>query len=371
MKILIVTDAWAPQINGVVRTLETTRQTLETFGHEVDVLSPEGQRTLPCPGYSEIRLTMRPWRAVKNHFKGRQYDAIHIATEGPLGLAARHWCKRRGLAFTSSCHTRFPEYIRLRLPIPLGWSYAWLRWFHGAAERTMVRSPGQLSDLKARGFARLAVWPGAVDNNVFRPRERDALDLPRPIALYAGRVSTEKNLDAFLSLDLPGSKVVIGDGPALPALKKRYPQVHFTGYLKGEALAGAMASADVFVFPSLTDTLGLVNLEAMACGVPVAAFPAPGVSDLVVDGGNGALDPDLTQAIFRALAVDGEACIEFASQFSWETCTRRFERLLCVPASANQKQEESDRDRSPSTYNGEACQSPLQARKAMSTALLN
>ncbi|MGY6587514.1 MAG: glycosyltransferase family 4 protein [Wenzhouxiangella sp.] len=358
MKILIVTDAWAPQVNGVVRTLETTREMLERFGHEVEVLSPEGQTTLPCPGYGEIRLTLRPFRAVRRFLANRRFDAIHIATEGPLGLAARRWCKKHQLAFTTSCHTRFPEYLALRLPVPLAWSYAWLRWFHGAADRTMVRSPSQRRDLDARGFGNLAVWPGAVDTSLFHPRERDALKLPRPIALYAGRVAVEKNLDAFLSLDLPGSKVVVGDGPALGRLRQRYPDAVFTGYQRGEALAALMASADVFVFPSLTDTLGLVNLEAMACGVPVAAFPASGVSDLVVDGGNGAIDADLRQAVFRALAVDDSACIEFASQFTWEACSRRFESLLCAAGEA-----------ALDGYNPKPCESLLQAQKATSTAL--
>ncbi|MGY6629766.1 MAG: glycosyltransferase family 4 protein [Wenzhouxiangella sp.] len=360
MKILIVTDAWAPQVNGVVRTLETTRAMLERFGHQVEVLSPEGQATLPCPGYGEIRLTLRPWRAVRDCLSGCQFDAIHIATEGPLGLAARRWCLRHGLAFTTSCHTRFPEYLALRLPVPVSWSYAWLRWFHGAADRTMVRSPSQKRDLDARGFRNLAVWPGAVDTQLFYPRERDALPLPRPIALYAGRVAVEKNLEAFLSLDLPGSKVIVGDGPAMKHLQQRYPTALFTGYQRGEALANLIASADVFVFPSLTDTLGLVNLEAMACGVPVAAFPAPGVSDLVCDGGNGAIDADLRQAVFRALAVDGSACVEFASQFTWEACSRRFESLLCAAG-----------DVAADGYNPVPCESLLPAPKATSTALQN
>ena len=364
MKILLVTDAWAPQVNGVVRTLENTRHMLESFGHQVDVLSPQGQATLPCPGYREIRLTLRPFQAVRRQLAQGPFDAIHIATEGPLGLAARRWCRRHGLAFTTSCHTRFPEYIRLRLPIPVAWSYAWLRWFHAAAERTMVRSPGQKKDLAARGFQHLSVWPGAVDTTLFYPRERDALKLPRPIALYAGRVAVEKNLEAFLGLSLPGSKVVVGDGPDLQNLKRRYPDVHFTGYLNGDSLAATIASADVFVFPSLTDTLGLVNLEAMACGVPVAAFPAPGVSDLVCDGGNGAIDDDLGQAVFRALAVDGSACVEFASQFTWEACTRRFEDLLCVPADAAGSLE------SPTT-DGMVAESLLKNSKPATTALQN
>ena len=328
MNILLVTDAWAPQVNGVVRTLEKTRETLAGMGHEVTVLSPAGHATLPCPSYPEIRLTLRPGRAARQVLQNGNFDAIHIATEGPLGLAARRWCRRHGLSFTTSYHTRFPEYLRLRAPIPLAWSYAWLRWFHGAAERTLVRTDTQRELLGQQGFKNLEIWPGAVDTELFHPRGRDALGLPRPISLYLGRVAPEKNIEAFLSLDLPGSKVVIGGGPALDQLRARYPDVHFLGYRKGEALAEAISSADVFVFPSLTDTLGLVMLEAMACGVPVAAFPVPGPQDLVINGGNGALDVDLRQAIFRALAIDGADCVEYASRFTWERSTRRFLHML-------------------------------------------
>ncbi len=337
MRILLVTDAWAPQINGVVRTLEKTRETLIEFGHRVDVLSPAGRRTVPCPSYPEIRLTLRPRRAVREAFGSGPFDAVHIATEGPIGIAARRWCLRHKIEFTSSYHTRFPEYLRLRAPVPLAWSYAFLRWFHGAASRTLVRTETQRQLLREQGFDRLSIWPGGVDTSLFRPRERDGLDLPRPIALYMGRVAPEKNIEAFLSLDLPGSKVVIGGGPSLDALKEKYPSVHFLGYRHGEELACHLAAADVFVFPSLTDTLGLVILEAMACGVPVAAFPVPGPKDLISDGGNGALDDDLRAAVFRALSVDGEACVEFAARFSWAACTSRFLSLL-QPAGGEQDQ---------------------------------
>jgi glycosyltransferase involved in cell wall biosynthesis len=372
MRILLVTDAWAPQINGVVRTLEKTRETLQRYGHEVDVLSPQGRRTLPCPSYPEIRLTIRPWRAVRETFSDTAFDAIHIATEGPLGLAARRWCLRHGLPFTSSYHTRFPEYLRLRAPVPLAWSYAFLRWFHGAAFRTLVRTDTQRRLLMERGFSNLAVWPGGVDTELFRPRDRDALDLPRPIAMYMGRVATEKNLEAFLDLDLPGSKVIVGGGPDLESLKRRYPGAHFLGYRHGEELAETLASADVFVFPSLTDTLGLVNLEAMACGVPVAAFPVPGPQDLIIDGGNGALDEDLREAVFRALAVDVEACVDFASRFSWNRCTSRFLSLLEPIADAGDAAHPSDstiRATPGHGYNPEPCPLAPQARKPESIAL--
>ncbi len=365
MRILLVTDAWAPQVNGVVRTLETTRKTLRDMGHEVVVLSPEGERTLPCPSYPEIRLTLRPGRAVRRALAAGPFDAVHIATEGPLGLAARRWCLRHGVDFTTSCHTRFPEYLRLRLPVPLAWSYRFLRWFHSAATRTLVRSASQKQALLEQGFSRLAIWPGAVDTVLFRPRSRDALDLPRPISLYMGRVATEKNLAAFLDLELPGSQVVVGDGPDLETLKRRYPHAHFLGYRQGEALAEYLASADVFVFPSRTDTLGLVMLEAMACGVPVAAFPVPGPLDLVLDGGTGALDERLDEAVYRALSIDGTACREFAEGYSWTRSTERFVSLLERLDPGDQVNEtETGAPGIGDDYNRQPCQSSPPARKA-------
>ncbi len=333
MKILLVTDAWAPQVNGVVRSLTKTRNQLELEGHAVSVLSPASRATVPCPSYPEIRLTLRPRRAARECLAGARFDAIHIATEGPLGMAARRWCRLNGLRFTSSCHTRFPEYLQLRAPVPLAASYRMMRWFHSAAERTLVRTETQKHLLAQRGFRNLDVWPGAVDTGLFRPCDKDALNLPRPISMYMGRVAPEKNLEAFLDLELPGSQVVVGGGPALERYRRAYPDAHFLGYRHGEELARLLAAADVFVFPSLTDTLGLVMLEAMACGVPVAAFPVPGPKDLVVDGGNGALDEDLREAVFRALAVASDHCVDFAAGFSWQRCTARFLELL-VPAAS-------------------------------------
>lgn len=365
MRILLVTDAWAPQINGVARTLEKTRETLMAFGHQVEVLSPQGQRTVPCPGYGEIRLALRPQQALRQIFSGSPFDAIHIATEGPVGMAARRWCLRHGLAFTTSYHTRFPEYLRLRAPVPLTWSYAWLRGFHSRATRTLVRTETQRRLLSERGFRNLAIWPGGVDTRLFRPRGRDHLGLPRPISMYMGRVAPEKNLEAFLDLDLPGSQVVIGGGPALENYRKKYPKVQFLGYRHGRELAECLGSTDVFVFPSRTDTLGLVMLEAMACGVPVAAFPVPGPRDLIIDGGNGALDENLRQAIFRALSIDSEACIEYAARFSWNNSTRQFLDML---------QPIGDPDASeplPAAYNPEACPSAPPDRKIGSIVLPN
>ncbi|MFW5927011.1 MAG: glycosyltransferase family 4 protein [Wenzhouxiangella sp.] len=353
MKILLVTDAWHPQVNGVVRTLEKTRETLDEFGHEVDILAP-GERTVPCPSYPEIRLSLTPGREVRQAFARGPFDAIHIATEGPIGMAARRRCLRQGLEFTTSYHTRFPEYLRMRAPVPTGLSYSFLRWFHSAASRTLVRTASQKALLGEKGFRNLEVWPGGVDTGLFHPREPDALDLPRPISVYMGRVSPEKNIEAFLSLDLPGSKVVIGGGPALAALRQGYPDAHFAGYRHGEELAGMLASADVFVFPSRTDTLGLVILEAMASGVPVAAFPVPGPADLITDGGNGALDENLRDAVFRALSIDGATCVEFAGQFSWTNSTRRFISLLEPLAGDGRRPDPDDADR----YNRESCPQP-------------
>jgi glycosyltransferase involved in cell wall biosynthesis len=333
MRILLVSDAWHPQVNGVVRSLSRTVDELRAAGREVHVLSPEHLATLPCPSYPEIRLALRPRKAVAGALSAGPFDAIHIATEGPLGQAARRACIARGLRFTTSCHTRFPEYLRMRLPVPLSAGYRLLRRFHAASARTLVRSPTQRRALAQRGFGNLALWPGAVDTALFRPCGKDALDLPRPIAMYMGRVAPEKNLGAFLDLDLPGSKVVVGGGPMLARARRKYPDAHFLGYRHGEALARSLSAADVFVFPSRTDTLGLVMLEAMACGVPVAAFPVQGPADVVVDGGNGALDHDLRAAVFRALAVPPEACIEYAARFSWRRSTARFASLL-VPARA-------------------------------------
>lgn len=353
MKILLVSDAWHPQVNGVVRTLEKTRETLVEFGHDVEVLSP-GKRTIPCPSYPEIRLSLTPGREVRKIFSRGPFDAIHIATEGPIGMAARRRCIRQGLEFTTSYHTRFPEYLRMRASVPTGLSYSFLRRFHSAASRTLVRTATQKALLTEKGFRNLAVWPGGVDTGLFHPRERDALDLPRPISLYMGRVSPEKNIEAFLSLDLPGSKVVIGGGPALETLRQRYPGVHFLGYRHGEELASMLASADVFVFPSRTDTLGLVILEAMASGVPVAAFPVPGPADLITDGGNGALDENLREAVFRALSIDGATCIEFAGRFSWTNATRRLLSLLQPLKGNGQSTDPNDADR----YNRGPCPHP-------------
>jgi glycosyltransferase involved in cell wall biosynthesis len=327
----IVTDAWWPQVNGVVNTLMHTRAALTGFGYQVTMLTPQDHATLPCPGYPEIRLALRPSRKLHARLDELRPDHIHIATEGPLGLAARAWCLRKGLAFTSSYHTRFPEYIRKRLPVPLALSYAFMRRFHNAAARTMVATSGQEEVLKRRRFRNIVRWTRGVDTTLFAPEECVQLDVVRPLFTYAGRVAVEKNLEAFLSLDLPGTKCVIGDGPALRDLRERYPKTLFPGYKFGKDLARHLAAADVFVFPSRTDTFGLVMLEAMACGVPIAAFPVTGPIDVVTHGTTGILDEDLRTAALAALKLDRGRCRAEAMKHTWAESSRQFINNL-VPA---------------------------------------
>ncbi len=328
MRIVIATDAARPQVNGVVRTLGKTAETLETFGHAVKLVTPAGFRSVPCPTYPSIRIAVCPGRGVRAAIESFQPDCLHIATEGPIGHAARRWCFVNRFPFTTSFHTQFPEYIRARAPVPIAWTYAYLRRFHGPAVRTMVPTPGQRDRLAGRGFSGLALWARGVDAGLFRPGPKDAIDAERPVSLFVGRVSVEKNLDAFLGLDLDGTKVVVGDGPDLGRLRARYPEVRFLGEKFGTELARHMAAADVFVFPSRTDTFGLVMLEAMACGVPVAAFPVTGPIDVVEHGRTGILDEDLAGAVRKALALDPAHCVEAARTRSWEEATRTFESHL-------------------------------------------
>jgi glycosyltransferase involved in cell wall biosynthesis len=334
MRVMIVTDAWLPQTNGVVNTLAQTAAWLERFGHEVHLVAPRDFRTIPCPSYPEIRVAIRPMPGLERSMDAFAPQAVHIATEGPLGFAARRYCLRHGLRFTTSYHTQFPQYLRSRWPIPLWVSYAGLRWFHGAAHCCMVSTPGVESELRSRGFRSLVRWRRGVDTELFRSRSKDFLKFPRPIAAYVGRVAVEKNIDAFLAMRWRGTKIVIGDGPERARLKTQYPEAVYAGFRFGEDLAAHLAAADVLVFPSLTDTFGLVNLEAMACGVPVAAFPVTGPIDVVQDGLTGALDTDLARAAERALRIDPRACRERALQSGWDACTREFEGNLiaCRPA---------------------------------------
>ncbi len=328
MRILIVTDAWFPQTNGVVSTLAQTAAWLGRFGHEVRTLTPRDFRSMACPTYPEIRLSLFPRKKVESGISAFAPQALHLATEGPLGVTARRVCLQRGMRFTTSYHTQFPQYLRARFPIPLKVSYAFLRRFHAAAVRCMVSTPSMRAELKAQGFENLATWRRGVDTEIFKPRPKDFLDLPRPIAAYVGRVAVEKNIDAFLSMPWSGSKMVIGDGPERARLEHQYPGAIFTGYKFAEDLARYLAAADVMVFPSRTDTFGLVNLEAMACGVPVAAYPVTGPIDVIEDGVTGALDLDLGTAALRALKVNPQACRARALQSGWDVSSREFENNL-------------------------------------------
>ncbi|HWH39792.1 MAG TPA: glycosyltransferase family 1 protein [Usitatibacter sp.] len=331
MRILLVTDAWHPQVNGVVVTLANTIAWLRRWGHEVQVLSPEGFRTMPMPTYPEIPLALLPRREVSRRIRDFEPEAVHIATEGPLGLAARAHCLHHGLAFTTAYHTCFPEYVRARFGVPLSWTYAWLRRFHGPSSAVLVATPAIRELLEARGFDNVADWSRGVDLALYRPHEERFSDLRRPVFLYAGRVAVEKNLAAFLTLDLPGTKVVVGDGPQRRELEQRFPEALFAGLKSGADLVSYYRRADVFVFPSRTDTFGLVLIEAMACGTPVAAYPVRGPVDVVTDPAAGVLDNDLAAAAMAALALDRSKVRRHAERYSWEHCSRQFLMSL-VPA---------------------------------------
>lgn len=325
-RILIATDAWHPQVNGVVRTLETTASILRSQGHTVEVISPEGFLQVPVPVYPEVGMTFpRPGR-VYHLIQRFDPDHVHIATEGPVGLMVRHACRHFGWRFTTSYHTRFPEYGRAMLGIPERWSYSYLRFFHNGAARMMVATPSLEHELQERGFTvPIARWSRGVDLSVFRPMPLQESPFPRPVMLYVGRVSTEKGLEDFLKLDRPGSKVIVGDGPARAELQARYPQAHFLGYRKGSDLAAEYARSDVFVFPSKTDTFGIVLIEALACGVPIAAYPVTGPKDIVMESGCGALHDDLNQAIDLALAQGcRETCAKVGRHYTWENCSAEF-----------------------------------------------
>lgn len=324
MRILVATDAWHPQVNGVVRTLTSLARAASVLGEEIEFLTPEGFPSFGVPTYPGLRVAWPNRREIAKRIEAAAPDAVHIATEGPIGWSVRAYCRRRKLAFTTSYTTRFPEYVSVRTGIPDAVGYAVLRHFHAAAAMTMVATPSLKQELTARGFAKLGFWTRGVDTELFNPDDPAMLDLPRPIFMTMGRVAVEKNLEAFLALDLPGSKVVIGDGPQKAALERKYPDVKFLGEKKGKDLTSHLAAADVFVFPSLTDTFGVVQLEALACGTPVAAFPVTGPLDVIADHPIGALDTDLRSACLRAAGMSREACRNFALQRSWENSARQF-----------------------------------------------
>lgn len=324
MKIAIVSDAWHPQVNGVVTTLTRTTAELTAMGHEVRVISPAGFRTLPLPSYPEIRIAVWPGRRVAAELSAFAPDAVHVATEATLGRAARAYCRRVAQPFTTSYHTQFPEYLRSRLPVPLGVSYRVLRSFHAAAARTMVATQVMRERLEARGLNNLVMWERGVDTELFTPAERKHSAAERPIWVYVGRVAVEKNIEAFLRLDLPGTKRIIGAGPQLEEFRRSYPKVEFLGYRFGEELAAAVAQSDCFVFPSVTDTFGLVMLEAMACGLPVAAYPVTGPVDVVEQGVTGVLHDDLGVAAQAALKLDSRQCRAHALTRTWRRATDQF-----------------------------------------------
>jgi glycosyltransferase involved in cell wall biosynthesis len=336
MRILIATDAWEPQVNGVVRTLTRVVQELQAIGHTVEVIHPGQFKTFPLPTYAEIKVAIGVYEPVQELFKAFEPEAIHIATEGPIGLAARRICVEWKLPFTTSYHTRFPEYVSARLPLPLAAGYAYMKWFHKPSGRLMVATPTMREELTRHGFRNISAWSRGVDTEAFHPRREGEPDifasLKKPIFLYVGRVAVEKNIEAFLGLDLPGTKVVVGPGPQLDELRVKYPQVVFTGPKSGDELAAHYACADVFVFPSLTDTFGLVILEAMAAGTPVAAYPAPGPIDLIPGSGAGVLahtaTEGLREACLQCLELDRGQVRAFAEKFSWRACAEDFVKNL-------------------------------------------
>lgn len=325
-RIAIVTDAWLPQMNGVVRTLTTTCDQLREQGHDVLVISPDQFTNIPCPTYPEIRLVLVRPGVVANRLRAFAPEAIHIATEGPLGMTARRYCSKHSIRFTTAYHTQFPDYLARRTHLPAEWFWRYIQWFHSPAKRVLVATESICNELRAHGLTRLHRWSRGVDLSCFTPDApppSEFAHLPKPIQLYVGRVSVEKNIEAFLAGSYPGSKVVVGDGPALASLQAKFPDAHFLGRRSGRALAGCYAGADVFVFPSKTDTFGLVMIEALACGTPVAAYPVAGPCDVITDR-VGALCEDLDRAIAAALFCDREACAGYGASYSWASATGQF-----------------------------------------------
>ena len=328
MRIAIVSDAWRPQINGVVRTIETIVRLLQAEGHEVEVFGPDRFRTLPCPTYPEIRLSLFPASRLHHMLKLFMPDAIHLVTEGPLGWAARAFCLKHDIPFTTAYHTRFPEYVHARIRIPVTWSYALVRRFHAPSAAVLVVAQSIRNELTARGFRNLVPWSRGVDITAFKPQPREQLQDPRPIWLYAGRIAIEKNIKAFLDLELPGTKWVVGGGPLLKDLQRRYKDARFFGSVGTEELSARYAQANCFVFPSRTDTFGLVMVEALASGVPVAGYPVPGPLDVVTTSKVGALNEDLRTACLAAIECDPADCRAHAESFTWAQCAIQFRNAL-------------------------------------------
>jgi glycosyltransferase involved in cell wall biosynthesis len=336
MRIMLATDAWEPQVNGVVRTLSRVVAELRAMGHVVEMVTPDQFPTVPLPTYPEIKLALGAYEAMQDRFKAFEPEAIHIATEGPLGLAARRICLEWKLPFTTSYHTRYPEYVSARLPLPLAAGYSYMKWFHKPSGRLMVATPTMRDELIKHGFRNISPWSRGVDTHIFKPRAPGEPDLyegmARPIWLNVGRVAVEKNIESFLEQDLPGTKVVVGDGPQREELEARYPKVVFRGARFGDELAAHFACADVFVFPSLTDTFGLVILEAMAAGLPVAAYPAPGPIDIIPKSSAGVLARSQTEGLREAcmacLELDKAEVRRFAEKYSWRACAEQFLKNL-------------------------------------------
>ena len=329
MRILLATDAWEPQVNGVVRTLSRTVAECRAMGHQVELVSPDQFKTIPCPTYPEIRLALGAYEEMRERFRAFEPEAIHISTEGPIGLAARRICLEWKLPFTTSYHTKFPEYISARFPVPVSAGYAYMRWFHKPSGRLMVATPSMRDELASHGFRNISPWSRGVDTEMFAPDLGTVYGgLERPIWVNVGRVAVEKNIENFVKLDLPGTKVVVGDGPAREELARKYPEVQFLGAKYGDDLAKYYSDADVFVFPSLTDTFGLVILEAMATGTPVAAFPAPGPIDIIPGSNAGACNEDLKTACMEALKCDRKTTRAYAEKFSWRASAEEFVRNL-------------------------------------------
>ena len=349
MKILVATDAWHPQINGVVRTLNHVAREARALDADLEFLTPEAFWTLPMPGYPEIRLALTGPGDIERRLDRTRADAVHVATEGPIGHAVRRVCMKRGMPFTTSFHTRFPDYLASRLPVPERWTsdvaWTWLRRFHGASASVLAATPTLVDELKGRGFGPVKLWPRGVDAKLFRPRNGATLNLPRPIFLTVGRLAVEKNLEAFLSLDLPGTKVVVGNGPARAQLEKAFPDAKFLGSRQGEALAEIYAAADVFVFPSRTDTYGLVLLEALASGMPVAGFPAAAPRDVIGEAPVGVIDEDLRLACLGALECSRDDCRDFALGLTWQASAQIF--LRHVTEGARTWREKNWREKTP------------------------